>query len=859
MKTLQLLVFTVLIGASAIAQEQSPISKISQQLNSYFSYYPQEKVFVMTDKDTYKPGETIWFSAYVNGGNNLLAPKESQDLFIQLLDDKGVQQSKELFKLKSGFSTGDLVLPDDLKKGSYFLVAHSSANISQDELSYTKVIVNPMYSNQWVAETKVKDSISVAGQKNELYILIRNTTGEVEKNVQIKYQFNNGTDVIAKDKIKTDEQGRATIPFTLPAKTNGELFVCELSDNRDEWKQQIILPSNIDPIEIHFYPEGGSLINGIQAKIGFTAFNKAGIPVDIEGALKNQDGKQITQVKTFTRGLGLFSVDNTPNQKYKLVITGITGQNQSFDLPVQQPQAQVLALSVVKTDQEFVTTNLVFADKQKHAISLVMTQSNNIYWAADLEIDGIGRIKIPTENLPQGINQLSVFAKDGQLLAERLVYTDKNQQLKIEIQPEKISLKSGETMKVKVWVTDENNQPLSGLVSVSVADQIRLESRQADIEKCLFAVSEPVTPFCLIQDAFKERISNNALMDVYLIANRLSGFNWNEIRKFKPEAYQPPKSTTGISGVVTDKNGNKISKAKVSLVNNKNMQLHTTTTNADGKFSFANMSAANTDDYSAKATDQDGKRELTVSLNKNFDALVSEHVRKLALQYSLVNSSKPVDQHYLGNNEFLFQKAPKVLKTNTIALDNQRRMLSTSTNLMDVIKSIKPYKIMNNQIVFIGTENSINYQGGALIVLDGQQMGTDISAISNISPMEVDHINISTNPMDIQRYTGLNSVGVIEIFQKKAKAPETEATKGPTQKYDGEYRLANTFEMAPVNLKRDTRTTLLWIPEQKVDASGQFEFTITGGRVISDFVIEVQGTAGNGRLGSEKAKFSVVK
>lgn len=857
MKTLKLLVLSVLIGASVLAQEKSPITKISQQLNSFFSYYPQEKVFVMTDKNTYKPGETIWFSAFVNGGDNLPAPKESQDLFIQLIDEKGVQQSKELFKLIGGTSTGDVFLPNELKKGTYFLVAYTSANVSPLELSYTPFKVDPMYSNQWVAETRLKDSISVVGQRNELSVVIRNINGELEKNTALKFQVTQGPDVIAKDKIKTDEQGKATISFTLPTKTNGELFVCELSDNRDEWKHQVLLPSNADPIEVRFFPEGGSLINGIQTKIGFTAFNKAGIPVDIEGTLQNQDGKPISAIKTFTRGLGLFSIDNTPNQKYKLVIETKSGQKQSFDLPAHQSQG--LALSVVKTDAEYISSNLVFADKQKHAVSLIMTRSNTVYWAADLEIEGSGRIKIPTENLPQGINLLSVFSNEGQLLAERLVFTDKKQQLNIDIQPEKASLKPGENMKVKVRLTDENNQPLSGLVSVSVADQIRRDADQPDIEEYLFSASTPETPFCIVREAFKERISNNVLMDFYLIANRLNGFSWNEILKFKPEMNQSLKAVTGISGVVTDKSGNKISKAKVSLVNNKNMQLFTTTTNADGKFLFANMNAANIDDYSAKATDQDGKRELTVSLNKNFDARISEYVRKLGFRQMVTNTSKTVDPQYFANNDFLFQKAPKIVKTNTSALDNQRRMLSTSTNLMDVIKSIKPYKIMNNQIVFIGTENSINYQGGALIVLDGQQMGTDISAISNISPMEVDHINISTNPMDIQRYTGLNSVGVIEIFQKSAKVPEGETTKRPVRKYDGEYSLANTFEAAPTNLKRDTRTTLLWIPEQKVDASGLFEFTVTGGRVSTDFVIDVEGVAGNGRMGSGKIKFSVVK
>ena len=149
-------------------------------------------------------------------------------------------------------------------------------------------------------------------------------------------------------------------------------------------------------------------------------------------------------------------------------------------------------------------------------------------------------------------------------------------------------------------------------------------------------------------------------------------------------------------------------------------------------------------------------------------------------------------------------------------------MFASASSILDVIKTIKQYKITNNQIVFIGSENSLNYQGGALIVLDGQQLGTDVSTITNLSPADIDHINVSTNPMDIQRYTGLNSVGVIEIWQKKAKIVETDQKKASSEKYNGEFRIPNAFISEIGNLKRDSRTTLVWIPEQKVDASGQF-------------------------------------
>jgi len=858
MKTLILLVVGVWIGLTVSAQNQGPIPQISQQMAEYFSYFPKEKVFVATDHSNYKPGETIWFRAFVTTGNNLPAPKESNELFVKLYDKTGTAVLTEIFKLENGSTPGDLTLPETLQKGIYTLVAYTSAHTSPEEMSYTSLRIDPEYSGQLLADAVAKDSISTAGQGNELFVALRNISGEMQKNTVIRFQFMNGTEVIEKGKAKTDERGKLNLPFTLPVKTNGEPFLCELSDNKGDWKQEVFLPSNLDQLVVRFFPEGGSLVNGVQSKIGFTAFNKWGIPVDLEGSVQDQEGKSVSQVKTFSKGLGLFSLTPAEDQKYKLVVTGKNGQNQSFELPAFGSDG--LALMVGKTDAEFTSANLIFADKQKHAIALMVNQSSSINWAADMEINGTGRIKIPTENLPNGINQLSVFSNDGKLLAQRIVFIDKKQELKISIQPEMDKLAVGESMKVKIKLTDENGQPVSGTVSVSISDKHRNQLDHPDITECLLMGTELETPFSLISKVMKGKITNTALLDVYLIANQMKAFDWAKIRQFKPEnTANSNTGANGISGIVTDKNGNKINRAKVSLVNNKTMQLHTTTTNADGRFSFPNLLTGNADDFSAKATDPEGKRELKVTFNKNLESLISEFVTRQALKYSFANGQEFTNEIYCSNNPDLFTKAPKPVKTNTMGIENQRRMLSTATSILDVIKSIKPYKIMNNQIVFVGSENSINFQGGALIVIDGQQLGTDISALQNISPLEVDYMNISTNPMDIQRYTGLNSVGLIEIFMKRAKAPDAEMSAAPENKYDGKFRIANPFPATPTHAKRDTRTTLLWIPDRLVKETGQFEFLVTAGKVISDFVIEVQGISGKGTVGSGTANFSTVK
>lgn len=857
MKTLAFL-FAMVVAISILsAQEQSPIPKISQQISTFFSYYPREKVFLVTDKLLYKPGETIWFRAFVLNGDNLLSSEEGSKLNVGLYNKMGSAVQKDVYKLNEGVAFGDMVIPEKIDDGNFFLVAYSSVQSSQDQIAVVPLKIDNQYSNQWVVEAVAKDSVSIAGKPNELFIVLRNLSGVVQKNEPLRYEIRNGSEVIGKDKVKTNENGKVTIPYTLPGKTNGEPFVCTVSDTKGDWSHDIFLPSNLDPVVIQFFPEGGNLVAGIPSRIGFTAFNKWGIPVEINGSVVNAQGEKIAPVKTLSKGLGMFSISIPAQQQYKLLVTGTDGQNQTFDLPI--PLSNGLALSVTKTDAEFIYSNLIFSDGQKHAVSLTVTHGNNVYWAADMEINGTGRLKIPVENISHGINLLSVFTKEGNLLANRIVYKDSNQKLKIDIQPDKVILHPGEKIKVKAILSNEKNQPVSGNISVSVSDKFRNDDA-TQISDYLMIESELETPFSLIPESFRDKVGNSAFTDVFLIANKLKCFNWENIRKFKSEnASVANVENFKISGFVTDKSGAKFDRAKVILTEEKTGKKYTATTNAEGIFLFPELRMGELNNYTAKALDIDGKTTLSINLIKNLEGQIAVYIAENIQKYNLLGVEKVIDENYFRTNETLFPKSPKIVKANTQNYDNQRRMFASASSILDVIKTIKQYKITNNQIVFIGSENSLNYQGGALIVLDGQQLGTDVSTITNLSPADIDHINVSTNPMDIQRYTGLNSVGVIEIWQKKAKIVETDQKKASSEKYNGEFRIPNVFISEIGNLKRDSRTTLVWIPEQKVDASGQFEFTISAGKVLSDFVISVQGITSDGIMGSTVGKVSVVK
>lgn len=165
-----------------------------------------------------------------------------------------------------------------------------------------------------------------------------------------------------------------------------------------------------------------------------------------------------------------------------------------------------------------------------------------------------------------------------------------------------------------------------------------------------------------------------------------------------------------------------------------------------------------------------------------------------------------------------------------------KTLLENGTPIMEVLKTIKPYNMYGNKIVFQGSANSLLAQDGALIIIDGISRGTDATVLNALNPYDIDKINISTNPTDIQRYTGLNSVGIIEIETKKGsgfieKVPETISD-------DQQFESPNYAKKGETK-SIDWRSTLYWKVEKKEGDGGPFGLTYFN----ADFITNVVGSA----------------
>lgn len=183
-------------------------------------------------------------------------------------------------------------------------------------------------------------------------------------------------------------------------------------------------------------------------------------------------------------------------------------------------------------------------------------------------------------------------------------------------------------------------------------------------------------------------------------------------------------------------------------------------------------------------------------------------------------------------------------KNNIKKLNNYKRSLkkesmngySSDRNILDILMQVKPYHIENGKI-FFGTNalNSINNQEGALIIVDGIKMGTDINILTTLPVPDIAKITASTNVMDVQKYSSLNTAGIVEIYMKKNAAYKD--------------KTGSAFKSKTSNI--------FWAPDITTDNSGKTSVNFINNNKTTEVTVTVEGITENGMHGTGTIRYSV--
>ncbi len=146
---IKITLLTLILSLALLNSRAQVIQEVQNSFKLYTQSALQEKIFVHTDKDTYLPGEILWFKVYCNDGNDHKPLNLSKVVYIDVLDNtqNPIIQAKVL--MKNGAGDGSLYIPVSVNTGNYKLRAYTNwmKNFSPDFYFEKQItLINPLKS-----------------------------------------------------------------------------------------------------------------------------------------------------------------------------------------------------------------------------------------------------------------------------------------------------------------------------------------------------------------------------------------------------------------------------------------------------------------------------------------------------------------------------------------------------------------------------------------------------------------------------------------------------------------------------------------------------------------------------------------
>lgn len=243
---------------------------IENSINLYGTNFPQEKIHIHFDKESYLPGETIWFKAYLFEEN--LPSERSTNFYAAIYDDKGKLIRQQISPVFAGSSDGHFDIPDTIKSGQIICRAYTSWMLNFDTGMLYSQAIKIINTKEQATNAALAKSVSLTffPEGGDMIAGTVNT-------VAFKANYNNGLPFLINGVIKKQETGEVLMPLVAEHDGMGRFDIDMQAGNKyyAEWidnngtKQQTWLPEA--------KPAGVSLKLTVQKdRLYFNLFNKTG-------------------------------------------------------------------------------------------------------------------------------------------------------------------------------------------------------------------------------------------------------------------------------------------------------------------------------------------------------------------------------------------------------------------------------------------------------------------------------------------------------------------------------------------------------------------------------------------------------
>lgn len=904
MRFTKFIVFFIFIGlSSAYAQQDSIIlNNILNKTKRLSEEQPIEKIYLHFDKPYYAVADTAWFKAYLTTTNNVPSPL-SKVLYVEMYNavDSLVQTVK--LPIKNSVAYGNIPLNmNNYKQGNYYVRAYTlwMLNFDPDYFFSKNILIGEAIDKQLLTNVSYTNSPADKGIKTTARIQFKDTAKKPIGNKAVNWRIFHNYDVYSRGKGTTDANGYLTVTVTSKSDDpilRGTLVADINIADKELASASFNLRQSNNGIDFQLFPEGGELIAGIPNQVAFKATKSSGLGIDVKGILLDDTNTEIGNFNTGFSGIGSFYITPESGKNYKVRYTTKDGAIKSVDLP--KALASGITLQVANSTSEIINLKIIansaFFETNKDKSFFIVAQNNNVVrYAAKLSLNNqVITAKIPKENFPSGIAQITLFDDKNEPLSERIVFVLHANAMNLALKTDLPTYKPRQKVKLTLEAKSKG-QPVEGDFSVTVTDEQKVpvdENNETTILSALLLTSD-LKGYVEKPNYYFNKTDDKKLADLdrLMLTQGYRRFAYKEILANKyPKVFLLPEQGISISGTLRDLTGMPIKKGLMRMmVPGKPISAEIVTSNV-GVFNFKNLAFPDSSQVVITGRYNPNYNNLMIMLDgipsaakgrniyapdevENIDTALSSYLNNSQRQYRFLRTLKTVEIKGAAAKRPSSSDHPALAGLSSIPdrfIDGKQ--LEGCNLILECLKlqaQSFTYDI-NEQKFYITRDYNQGGRTPAAIFLNG--MVVDAFALNGINGTDIESIEIFlSDPLGtVDRQN--NTKGVIAINTKKApkgeKISKQDFLAMLPKKYEVKYTpMGYSKERefyapkyapnAPIT-NNDLRTTIYWNPKLITDEKGNttFEFNNADGK--GNYKAVVEGIDKNGNIGRTVLRYAV--
>lgn len=638
-------------------------------------------------------------------------------------------------------------------------------------------------------------------------------------------------------------------------------------------------------VDVQFFPEGGNLVNGMLSRVGVKAVGTDGMGRSVAVTIRDEAGTEVAHATT--NPLGMSSFFFTP-QRGKQYSATIGGQTTKRPLPAAIDTGLVMTVKNLPQAADIQVRIQVSDFRIFPSVYLLAQTRGVVCYSAKADVKTpVVLIRIPKTEFPAGISQITVMDAQANPLAERLVFVNHQEQLKVSVVPDKPVYKPRENVTLTVTAEDMQGVPVQADLSLAVTDdeQVLISQDRESIHAYLLLASELQgyieSPGYYFNEMHDDRFD---ALDNLLLTQGWRRFVWTRALAAWPAPRYVPEAGLTIRGTLYNKvNDKPAANGKIKyLVTVPVPDTRLVRTDDNGVFEITDAIYFDSSRAVLNGELRSGSKEVTMVLQDPAFPLVAYPLIPLVetqTEFERASILRSLDYKAAVKSDpsAIMLKGIEIKSTRLEKEEGPERLYGKGTVSMNVEDDkrtqglIHPLQLLQGRVAGVRVSGSgqnwdVQVQGAGTITGSStplfliDNVPVSIETLSMLPASDVASIDVWKGP-DAVIFGSRGGNGVIGFTTRKGKFSPRVALDFLSLQGTG-YRMEREFYRPRYDVQRDkpspvTYATLCWSPLVQTDSTGHATVTFEAPDRETTLTTVIEGLSMKGLPGATMKKLAV--